>query len=449
MNRLYGVYDRADRNSLEFFYKGRFYPKKEIDKAISTFEIVLAELFTDLKNKRVYLDIKDKFLFLISFLTLKKLDVTTVLIPIEINPEIYEEDGIICISDNKRRSNSLFLKEDLTLEKGEKFDLENISDFDNRYDLYFFTSGSTGRSKNIGKWTGNIITELMELYRLFKPGKNDIFLATPPFYHIYGFLFGVMLPIYSASKLDLTNLFTPESLAEYVRSNKVDYFISVPSYYCLLDQLNLIDSFKKVKFLFSSSAPLPLDVSKNFFSKNIRIHEIYGSTETGGVAYRVSAECLDYSLFSYIKVLNHVSGQEMELLLNSPAISVDYDQNEGFNTGDIVQFGGDRQFTLLGRNTRFVKIHGKRVDLGFVASIFRSYMKESQDIVIPEDKVYIGCKEEMIYILVEVAIKKEGDIINDLKKLLPGYAIPKKIIQMKIPKNEMGKINKVAIESLI
>jgi acyl-coenzyme A synthetase/AMP-(fatty) acid ligase len=38
---------------------------------------------------------------------------------------------------------------------------------------------------------------------------------------------------------------------------------------------------------------------------------------------------------------------------------------------------------------------------------------------------------------------------KDLRKILPGYAVPKKILQTKIPRNTMGKINKVAIEALI
>ena len=40
-------------------------------------------------------------------------------------------------------------------------------------------------------------------------------------------------------------------------------------------------------------------------------------------------------------------------------------------------------------------------------------------------------------------------IIEGLKELLPGYAVPRCIIFGEIPKNNMGKINKVQLESIV
>ena len=97
-----------------------------------------------------------------------------------------------------------------------------------------------------------------------------------------------------------------------------------------------------------------------------------------------------------------------------------------------------------------MKIHGKRVDLGFVSANFRTYLKDSFGIDLNENEVFVGCQDESIYILVEFDnILDINQISRDLRKILPGYAVPKKIFQTKIPKNEMGKINKVAIEALL
>ncbi|MBQ2295040.1 MAG: hypothetical protein II258_06605, partial [Spirochaetales bacterium] len=61
-----------------------------------------------------------------------------------------------------------------------------------------------------------------------------------------------------------------------------------------------------------------------------------------------------------------------------------------------------------------------------------------------------GCKDENIYLLAECKDTLNTiQISKDLRKILPGYAIPKRILQTKIPRNEMGKINKVAIEAMI
>jgi len=53
--------------------------------------------------------------------------------------------------------------------------------------------------------------------------------------------------------------------------------------------------------------------------------------------------------------------RKKEFKIISPAISVNYNKKNGFNTGDVVLFSKNGNFILLGRNIRFVKIAGKRV----------------------------------------------------------------------------------------
>ena len=447
-NNLYSVYN--DSNNVSFLYDNFCYTKKEIDTKIAFLEQNFCKLLNNnIENKRVYLDIKDRFLFLISFFTMKKLNLATVLIPIEIQPQLFFEPGIIYISDNKHHDNGIFLTPDLNLIPEKKFDAKDIKDFENIYDLYFFTSGSTGKSKNIGKWSSNILTELAELQKLFSIKKGDVFLCIPPIYHIYGFLF-TMLPIFSSATIDLNSFFTPESIADYIVNSKIDYLVAVPSYYGLFDKLNLIECFSKLKGAFSSSGPLPGEISKKFFDKNIKIHEIYGSTETGGMAYRIYAKNPNYELIDYVNVKNYHPTEELELFISSPAISIEYDKDVGYCTGDIVKFIDERHFTLLERNTRFVKIHGKRIDLGFISANFINYLKDTHAIILSENEIFVGCKDENIYLLAECKDTLNTiQISKDLRKILPGYAIPKRILQTKIPRNEMGKINKVAIEAMI
>jgi acyl-coenzyme A synthetase/AMP-(fatty) acid ligase len=446
-DNLYSIYN--DSQKISFIYKDSCYTKCDVDKKIAQLEENFCSLFKEKSNKRVYLDIKDRFSFLVAFFTMKKLDIATILVPIEIQPQLFFEPGIIYISDNKHYPEGIFLTENFSLVPGEDFCLENIRDFENTYDLYFFTSGSTGKSKNIGKWSSNILTELKELKRLFSLTEKDVFLCIPPIYHIYGFLF-TMLPIFSSAVLDLNSFFTPESIADYVAESEIDYLVAVPSYYSLFDKLNLTEKFSKLKGAFSSSGPLPNENSKSFFEKGIKIYEIYGSTETGGMAYRVFAENPNYSLIDYVNIKNYDPEQELELFISSPAISVEYDKDTGYCTGDVVKFVDEKHFTLLGRNTRFVKIHGKRVDLGFVSANFRDYLKESYDLDLGENEIFVGCQDENIYVLLESENELDTNRMSkDLRKILPGYAVPKKILLTKIPRNTMGKINKVAIEALI
>ncbi len=450
MNRLYSIYDRADPHSFELIQDSVSLKKKDIDPRIEELESTLQLIIPDFALKRVYIDIQDRLLFIILLLTLKKLNASVILMPIEIKPDVFFESEIMYITDNKKHPEALMINNKLEIITGDNFNKNNLRNFENRYDIFLYTSGSTGKSKLIGKNASNIITEVMELYRLFKPLKKDLFYITPPLYHIYGFLFGLMLPLYSSSAIDLTYHFTPESVAEYVKEKKVDFFVSIPSYYKMLEELHLQHFFKKAKKLFSSSAQLPLDISDSFYNKSVLITEVYGSTETGGIAHRVSAETIQWQLFSYVQIPGHSLNNEVELVIDSPAISVDYDKETGFNTGDVVNFNSDNNFILLGRNTKFVKIHGKRVDLGFILSRFREYIKNTYSINILEDQVFAGLKDDKVFIIVEGKVVEEPrKLIEDLRAFLPGYAVPRYIIFNSIPRNEMGKINKQKIDELI
>ena len=278
-------------------------------------------------------------------------------------------------------------------------------------------------------------------------------------YHIYGFLFGLLLPVYSSCKIILDPNFTPDSIADFVERRKITHFVCIPTYYRMFVDLNLIDKFKGCKKLMNSSAPLPLDISNKFYEKNIKITEVYGSTETGGIAYRVSSVSLEWKLFSYVKIISnfdeYLNSENdktniVEFKIVSPAISVEYDVHSGFNTGDIVELSHDGKFILLGRNTRFVKISGKRVDLHYVQQKVSECLKFFTNREIKEEELYIGVNEEKIYVIFESDfIKPITEIKEYLKKHLPSYAVPRIFVSSPIPRNNMGKINKLKIEELI
>ncbi len=459
---LYSLWTKIDKDT---FYieenKERIY-KKEIDNQIKKFENNLKTI-ADWDNRKVYIDIKDKKLFIIALLSLLKLKSKIVLVPTEIKIEDYYYKEGLFLSDNKVYKNVIFLQNDFFVKPHEDFNpnkLESPVENDNTV-IYLYTSGSTGKAKLIPKTFLNLIYELKELKNILSVSKKDRFFFTPPLYHIYGFLFGFLLPIYCSGKIVLDNCFTPDSIANFVDKNDISVFISIPTYYRMFSDLGLIDCFKKCQKLTSSSAPLPMDISKEFYKKEIKINEIYGSTETGGIAYRVSAVSIEWKLFSYVRIFDdwndYIDNEniqkekdEIEFRINSPAISVDYNKKTGFNTGDIVKLFENGTFILLGRNVRFVKISGKRVDLQYVLEKVKNYLMEIKDSEIKEEELYVGEKDEKIYIIFEKEFPKSTkEIKNDLNKHLPSYAVPRILISNKIPRNNMGKINKVEIEKIL
>jgi len=157
-------------------------------------------------------------------------------------------------------------------------------------------------------------------------------------------------------------------------------------------------------------------------------------------------------LFSYVDIVKSSELEDekaSELLILSPSVSVDYDKSAGFNTGDVVEFIGDNKFILLGRNTRFVKISGKRVDLNYVFSKIRDYFYSKGLENIDEQNLYVGCYKEKLFVIFSDDYPDELHIVKEeLKRHLPGYSAPRYFVKKGIPRNSMGKINRIEIEKI-
>lgn len=454
MNQIYAIWTNSDRNTCSLVYKEKLYSKEEINQKIDLFVKNLSGLF-DVDNRKIYVDIQDRLLFFVTVLALLKLETKIVLVPVEMKKEDYLTGGAYFITDNKTYEGSFFLNEDLsiTVPGGLKavkevtaVDEVHAGEKEDPYVIYFYTSSSTGKAKLIGKRTENLVVELEELQTFLQTTENDHFFSTTPLYHIYGFLFAFLLPLYTSCKNTITPYFTPSSISEAVKNRGVTCFISSPAYYDKLSYLNHMEHFPPSVHCISSSAPLSLEVSKSFYEKNVKIREIYGSTETGGIAYRVSAEDIKWKLFSYVHIKNSRSDstEYQELCIDSKAVSVEYDSRTGYNTGDLVEFF-ENSFVLQGRNSRFVKIGGKRVDLNNVRTKFGEYSSISRD-----EALYVGEYRGKLFVISEEKFPAStADMKKDLAEYLPAYGIPRIFIQAQIPKNSLGKIIKNEIEEMV
>jgi acyl-coenzyme A synthetase/AMP-(fatty) acid ligase len=471
-NSLYSLFENTENKNYKLLLDNRVITKKmlldysfqvenNLIKKIDISDSLISTSTTIIEDKKIYLSISNRLLFIALFIAFLRLKAKVVLLPVEvIIDEINFSDGII-ITDDENRKFDLIIRNDFSLDGdiGKRFDrLDKFEEDKKGTFIYLYTSGSTGKPKLIPKSDINLITEIKELKPRFNITSDDTFYLTNPIYHIYGFLFGVLLPIYADSSFYLDSHFTPESISSFVKNNKISIFVSIPNYYNMFSNLNLVSNFTNCNKFFTSSAPLSLEVSKSFFEYGLSIIEIYGSTETGGIANRVQAASDKWETFSYIKILvskddelnNKLDDNELELLIDSPAISVNYDKNIGFNTNDLVELDENGNFRLLGRNNRFTKIGGKRVDLYFIRDKLVAYFTKELKRDVKADDIYIGEKDEKIYIFFnEKEIKKSVDIKKDLTDYLPSYSIPKYFFWEKIPTNILGKINKNAIDEII
>ncbi|MDR0666339.1 MAG: acyl--CoA ligase [Campylobacteraceae bacterium] len=307
------------------------------------------------------------------------------------------------------------------------------------YDIMLFTSGTTGMPAGVFKTKKHIQTEIEVLAKLFAPYKITKMAASVPFVHIYGIL---MLTLAKLLDIDLRfrERFLPADLADLADKNTL--VATTPLYINALLQMNEDYDFGGALFV-SSTAPLS-NISAGEFCKrfNANIIQLYGSTETGGIAYRKNGE----NLWQPLEGVICAKAKNGCLHVRSPWVS-DYSY-EGklkriggeITTFDEIEFIDDK-FELKGRQSNIIKIGGKRLSVIQIESIIETHPKIKAaliDIVKNSDEKSL--KDENLLVYMEGEKPATGELKDLIKKELGVINIPMKIMMVeKIPKSQIGK----------
>ncbi len=324
-----------------------------------------------------------------------------------------------------------------------------------RFSVTFHTSGSTATPKTIVKTFESLAKEVaFHRARLHDVlARKPLFLATIEPHHMYGILWRVLLPKAAGCAVDPEVILTPESLLEKMRGAESVFLVTTPSFLerfaAYADQY---DVPQNVVELTTSGALLTAEVSaaaRRVFGRAPL--EIFGSTETGGVAdRRQEAGDEKWTVFDPVKVSRDAEGR---LVVTSP-----FSCARRFTMGDGVDLDADgRHFALRGRMDRLVKIAEQRVSL-------------------PEMEAKMGALPEVAEVALGVVDGPHGPALGavvvppkgwtDLKTLgkracaralrskcqsiFPKGAVPKKYRFVRaLPRNAQGKVRAAAVRDIL
>ena len=328
-----------------------------------------------------------------------------------------------------------------TIDKAGAFFLPMVKSPDTPF-LKFFTGGSTGRPKVWKKTARNMFGEAFFLTEKFGIDKNDSILATVPPYHIYGFLFSVLVPFVSSSRVMADIYSFPQEIRNGLKHNAPTILASIPMHYRILKGGEIPGD--SLRMAFSSAGKLDNGDADYFYQKTAtELFEIYGSTETGGIAGRCRARGeTNLEAFEIIdwKVVDE------SLYVRSPFISPDIavDSEGFFQTGDRVVKHDEKHFSLLGRADGIVKVGGKRVDIEDVRNRITQIEGVTDAVVFAmEDE---KGRESRICAMVQGKIDKKY-LIDTISQQVEPYAMPRDIRMVeKIPVSSSGKYDRKSLE---
>ncbi|MGM0533475.1 MAG: AMP-binding protein [Campylobacterota bacterium] len=256
-----------------------------------------------------------------------------------------------------------------TLQQAKKLDKHALARLD--FFTMLYTSGSSGRATGVFKNKTHLDKEVASLLALFAEKKIKKVIVTVPFIHIYGILFGLLLPRALRARIVLKQHFLPHDLLRLV--DKHTMVVTTPLYIKSLLQLQEDHEIAGATFV-SSTAPLGGQSAKAFTKRfKANLYQVFGSTETGGIAYKQDDEVL-WTPFEGVEVSRNEKGL---LEVNSPFVSQNI-YKEGirevakpFKTFDYIQMHGAK-FQLVGRDSKIIKIAGKRYSTEDIEYILES-----------------------------------------------------------------------------
>jgi acyl-coenzyme A synthetase/AMP-(fatty) acid ligase len=246
--------------------------------------------------------------------------------------------------------------------------------------LTLYTSGSSGAPKAVRKILAQFDAEVKTLEMQWGAMlARATLLASVPHRHIYGLLFRVFWPLAAGRAFDRERCSEPLQLQARLARVGRAAVVSSPAQLSRWIELPGFDALAPAPCVFFSSGGALAEEAAAAYTRRFGSApmEIYGSTETGGIAWRQRHRS---DAWEGVRGAQLACDADGALLVRSPHLGHD----RWHRTDDAVAFDEDGRFRLKGRLDRVVKLDGKRVSLPEIEShlVLHAYVEQAAAVLL-------------------------------------------------------------------
>ena len=152
--------------------------------------------------------------------------------------------------------------------------------------VLLYTSGSTGDPKGVMLSHANLLSNIDSCLTAFQITDTDSFVSALPFFHVFGLMTCMSLPILSGLKLVAVPRVSADEILDAVARHRVSVLLFVPTMYRLLLASRRLEQtdFSCIRYAVSGGSPLSPSLVDTFKQKTgVEIFNGYGATETSPV----------------------------------------------------------------------------------------------------------------------------------------------------------------------
>jgi acyl-coenzyme A synthetase/AMP-(fatty) acid ligase len=303
------------------------------------------------------------------------------------------------------------------------------------------TSGTGALPKAIECRAEHLLADGRNIIRTMGIRAGDTNLAAIPLGHSYG-LGNLVLPLLmQGTAVVCAEDYLPRQLLEWIERYRVTVFPAVPALFRVLATLPAAGKIDSLRTAISAGALLSPAVAQDFFARYGRkIHNFYGSSETGGICYdrTGSASLTGRSVGKPLAGVT-VEVKAGRITVSSPAVAT---RGGRWHLGDFGEWNQRGELVLLGRAGNGANIGGKKVHPLEVERVLRALPGVS-DAAVWLDQ---SNGRDLLAAGVETAHYR-AQIEQALAAQLPAWKLPKTyVILREFPRTARGKIDLAALK---
>ena len=309
---------------------------------------------------------------------------------------------------------------------------------------YVFTSGSTGTPLPYKKTWGRLLRCVHDgASRLgLLDGRSHTIVGTVPPQHMYGFESSVLVGLQTGSAICAERPFYPADICSVLAAApRPRVLISTPVHLQALLAARV--GMPEVDLIVSATAPLSRDLAREVEEKfATRLLEIYGSTETGQIATRRTAQTLEWQLWPGVSLSFKEDGQQ--------AWAQGGHVEQPTPMCDVLELTQGDRFLLHGRMADLVNIAGKRSSLAYL----NHQLNSIQGVVdgtffLPDESPVSATGVTRVAAFVVAPGLDAAALTEELRQRIDPVFLPRPLLFVeRLPRNDTGKLPREALMAL-
>jgi acyl-coenzyme A synthetase/AMP-(fatty) acid ligase len=304
-----------------------------------------------------------------------------------------------------------------------------------------FTSGSTGTPlpyrKTWGRLAGCVLAGAPRLGLL--DGRSHALIGTVPAQHMYGFESTVLLALISGNAFVAERPFYPADIATILSSvPQPRALVTTPVH--LRTLLASAIELPPLDLIVSATAPLDQDLAREVEGRfHVTLLEIYGSTETGQIAMRRTAESAAWRLWPDVRLK----------LSNEQVFAHGGHVEQLTPMCDVIEMIGPDEFLLHGRTADLVNVAGKRSSFGYLNAQLNAVPGVIDGVFFLRDGATGSTGVARLGAVVVAPTLSVAVLTERLRQRIDPVFLPRPLILVeRLPRNATGKLPQNALQNL-